>query len=221
MKKLYIFLSIFIATVGLSACQQKNNIEIEYLQSEASEYTATLQRENILSHDFNADGEQDCIEIEYINMEGSQYISHFEVQMTGCKNPFVLEQYDASFQKMELIDFDGDGLQEILLMFDTHGAGGMGTHDIYVLWVEEEDLEVHLVSRDFEPTMRLDESCRLDGIYDIELIMHEGAQKLLAYQYVSGEGGHADQVGNLVSIVTLDKEKKTFEAEKSWGIGEK
>lgn len=53
-----------------------------------------MQRENRLFHDFNADGEEDGIEIEYVKMEGSEYISRFEVEMTGCKNSFVLEQYE-------------------------------------------------------------------------------------------------------------------------------
>ena len=60
MKKISVLLLTFLFVMNLTACQKEKEIEITYLKSNASEYTATLQRENQLFHDFNLDGEEDC-----------------------------------------------------------------------------------------------------------------------------------------------------------------
>ena len=124
MKKIHTLIFIILFFTSLSACQKDKESEIKYIKSVASEYTATLQREDRLAHDFNADGAQDYIEIEYAKMEGSEYVSRFEAQISGCKNAFLLEQYDADFKKMELLDFDDDGVEELIFLFNTHGVGG-------------------------------------------------------------------------------------------------
>ena len=61
-----------------------------------------------------------------------------------------------------------------------------------------------------------DSSWTIDGIYDIEKVLQDGEEKLLAYQYVWGAEGHSDAVGNMVSEVSFRKESNSFSAEKSW-----
>lgn len=83
-----------------------------------------MRMDNELVIDLNGDGQDDKIQIAYVDQEGSQYIADFEVIITGSDNTFTINEYDASFEKLELFDFNQDGVNELIIMFDTHGGGG-------------------------------------------------------------------------------------------------
>lgn len=65
-------------------------------------------------------------------------------------------------------------------------------------------------------TLEIESSWNIDDIYDIDKIKFEGTEKLLVRQYIWGQNGHADMIGNLISIVSLDGESNIFEIEKTW-----
>ena len=160
----------------------------------------------------------DLVKITYIELEGSRYIEAFELSLAGLEHTFKIEEnpYDASFVKMLLYDFDKDNTDEIMLLFDTHGGGGEGTHDLYMLRQDSGKLTGKKISPYVEDFEYEDSSWTIDGIYDIEKVLQDGEEKLLAYQYVWGAEGHSDAVGNMVSEVSFRKESNSFSAEKSW-----
>lgn len=212
---------IFILTASfLEGCQQTKSTEKEKavpVTDCTDEWSDTLQREGILNEDINGDGQKDSIKIDYVELEGSQYIQTFEISISGKNNTFKIEgPYPASFVKMEQYDFDKDQTDEMIFLFDTHGGGGEGTHDIYVLWQNADEITVEKIDPYFENLKDVDSSWNIDGIYDIEKVQYGKDEKLLAYQYVWGEGGHSDKVGIMVSEVLFQKEKKIFVAEESW-----
>ncbi len=61
------------------------------------------------------------------------------------------------------------------------------------------------------------ERSNIDGIYDIEKVEYnKEAEKLLVRQYVYGADGHADGIGDMVSIVCLDYKSGLLKSEQSW-----
>ncbi|MEG1459552.1 MAG: hypothetical protein RSJ40_09620, partial [Acetivibrio sp.] len=56
----------------------------------------------------------------------------------------------------------------------------------------------------------------IDGIYNIEKIEYKEDIKFLVRQYIWGENGHADTIGDMVSIISFDEEKNSFIVEESW-----
>lgn len=214
MRTFYFYLILLCMSLYLTGCAEKNSIES--INSQTSEWTAKLSEAGELEIDLNMDEQADYISLANVNMEGSQLISKFEVAIAGCANNFIIENYDASFEKLELFDFDGDGLEELIIMFDTHGGGGQGTHDIYVLWLKDTCIEAHKLDTLVELTIDVDASYNIDGVYSFEKVLYNGQEKLLVRQYMWGEEGHADMIGDMVSIVTLSKDRTQFVAEESW-----
>lgn len=205
--------TVFMLSVSLLGCQSKEGEESKDSALNAvggEEWSETLRNEGEIRADIDGDGQDDRVKIDYVTLEGSQYIEKFEVSLAGRERSFLIDQtYDASFVKMELFDIDGDQKDELLLLFDTHGGGGEGTHDLYLLWLNADEIAAEKADPFVKGIEDLDASWSVDGIFDIE---KEG-EKLLAYQYVWGDGGHSDVVGNLVSTVTYHKEDHSFYAE--------
>ena len=216
------FLTVFVVIlVVLSGCQSKKitaENEISQIDDPAEEWSSILQKDGILNADINGDGQNDMLKVTYIEMEGSQYIDEFELSIAGMENTFKIEEspYDASFVKMLLYDFDKDNIDEIMLLFDTHGGGGEWTHDIYMLRQDSDRITGGKISPYVENLEYEDSSWNVDGIYDLEKVLQNGEEKLLVYQYVWGTEGHSDAVGNMVSEVSFQKESNSFSAEKSW-----
>lgn len=220
-RNLYILTVSAVIMAFLSGCQSKDfssENETAQIDDPAAEWSRILQNDGILNADINGDGQDDLVKITYIELEGSQYIEAFELSLAGLEHTFKIEEnpYDASFVKMLLYDFDKDNTDEIMLLFDTHGGGGEGTHDLYMLWQDSDNLTGEKISPYVEDFEYEDSSWTIDGIYDIEKVLQDGEEKLLAYQYVWGAEGHSDAVGNMVSEVSFRKESNSFSAEKSW-----
>jgi hypothetical protein len=73
------------------------------------------------------------VDIEYQLQEGAVRILELTVSVEGSVSNFAMEDYDAEFEKLAIFDTDSDSRMEILLLFDTHGVGGQGTHDLFIL----------------------------------------------------------------------------------------
>lgn len=220
-RNLYILTVSAVIMAFLSGCQSKqfsSENETAQIDDPAAEWSRILQNDGILNADINGDGQDDLVKITYIELEGSRYIEAFELSLAGLEHTFKIEEnpYDASFVKMLLYDFDKDNTDEIMLLFDTHGGGGEGTHDLYMLRQDSDNLTGEKISPYVEDFEYEDSSWTIDGIYDIEKVLQDGEEKLLAYQYVWGAEGHSDAVGNMVSEVSFRKESNSFSAEKSW-----
>ncbi|MDR0949524.1 MAG: hypothetical protein LBM69_08435 [Lachnospiraceae bacterium] len=82
------------------------------------------------------------VDIRYQVNEGAVTIQELMISGEGIEDSFLMEDFDAEFEKMALQDTNGDGATEILLMFDTHGTGGQGTHEILIVKRDKESLNV-------------------------------------------------------------------------------
>lgn len=184
------------------------------IMDNADEWSKTLLMSGELEVDLNGDKRADNIKITYVDKEGSQYIKEFKVMLTGQDSPFIIENYDASFEKMELFDFGKDNVEELVIMFDTHGAGGKGTHDIYVMRLDSG--KASKINSAVEPLVDIESFWNIDDIYDIEKVKYDGEEKMIVRQYVWGTDGHADAIGDIVSIVSFNQEINSFIADSSW-----
>ncbi len=214
------FLLIMIVWV-LSGCHEAEsydteNTKIEMIGSTDAKWNESLSLNGKIDADLNEDGYPDRVQLEYEEKEGSMYISRFECEISGISSLFVLQDYDAAFEKLELFDFNEDGMNEIIFMYDTHGTGGEGTHDIYVLWIETDFLKVQKIAPDIQGRCGLEEYWNVDGIYSLDKCLYKGQEKVVVRQYVWGKDGHADQIGDAVSIVSLNETDSCFVAEDSW-----
>ncbi len=190
--------------------------QITFVIDEGDEWTKILQETDELIADFNRDSIEDSIEIIYEEKEGTKYIKQFKLLLSGSKNPFIISDYDASFQKIEVIDVDQDSNDELIVMFDTHGGGGQGTHDLYVIKFNTDEIIAKKINTTDTSSLKMKLSWNIDDIYDIEKIEFGGTEKLLVCQYIWGENGHADMIGNLISIVSFDDESNIFVVEEAW-----
>lgn len=190
--------------------------QITFVVDEGDEWTRILQETDELIADFNKDSADDNIQIIYEEKEGAKYINQFLLSLGGAKYPFIISDYDASFQKIAVIDIDQDNNNELVVMFDTHGGGGQGTHDLYIIKLNTDEIIAKKINTTDTSSLKKESSWNIDDIYDIEKIKFGGIEKLLVRQYVWGDNGHADMIGNLISIVSLDEESNIFVVEESW-----
>lgn len=216
MKKYLIF---FISIIVLAGCQSKENSEnhlevsnINPVEDEGDEWTSIILKEGELITDLNADGCDDVIKISYKNIEGSNCISNFEIIIMGDSSVYSIKNYDASFEKLERMDIDKDGVEDIIFLFDTHGSGGQGTHDIFLF--NHSSLKKLSSSLDINEELKAENN--VDDIYFMEKIIYNEEERLLVRQYLYGEEGHADGKGDMVSIVSFDSSTDAFIKELSW-----
>lgn len=232
---LFSFMGIFIVLIMVS-CKANNderisenlesvNIEDEYIdnpqivsvEDDSTVWSKNLLATGMLVADLDNDGVEDTVQIEYTELEGTQYITKFEVIVSNSESGFLIsETYDASFVKMKMVDIDQDTKEEMILLFDTHGAGGQGTHDLYVLWLNDDGVVARMIDTIDAITVDLEQNWNVDSIYDIDKISFNGDKKLLVRQYMWGDDEHSNWVGDLVSIVSFDSESGLFKAEESW-----
>ena len=185
------------------------------------------------SDDWNVDGIKDRLKIEAGEAEGSQSIKRFELEISGAKQPFILEQKSYDFVHIFQGDFDGDGEQEIGLLFDIRYNGANGGLGLYLLkqtddiWKNVLGDEIfsgfsYRVSTDaqkgtYEITSEkngqeyvlekqsINESAigEVTPFYGIEVL--SGAEKdyIRIRQYIAGED-MTDHVGDVVSVFCLE-----------------
>lgn len=193
--------------------------------TETQQWVSTILKEGYLVADLNKDGIDDSVSMEISVKGGAPYISRFELALDQGGSFVISESeqsyddYDADLEQIELFDFNADGVNEIILLFDSHGVGGNGTHDIFVLWI---DPEKQIVGKLLVPCVQLDDSVEIpfemDSIYGIQKVSYEGKERIQTHQYLWGEEGHSDDRGDLVCIVTLEENSDTFVAEAYWTV---
>lgn len=129
-------------------------------------------------------------------------------------------RFSGHIERLELIDFDADGTEEIIVMFNTHGNGGNGTHELYVLWIEEDKSIISsgpIMYTEITEASGADigEETRIDTIYYIQKVEYEGKMRLQTHQNI-WENTHANSVEDLICIVSLEKGSSSLVAEKAW-----
>jgi hypothetical protein len=196
--------------------EEEINDQFSLITSRAADWTQTLTETQECTFDLDMDGQSDVIYLTYEKKEGSQYLSRFEVKIADVSEPFLIENYDASFEKLEVFDFDQDGTEELIILFDTHGSGGQGTHDIFVLSVKNHFLKIYLMEPNTDRLAGLEDSWEIDEPYMIQRVLYHGNEELLIRQYIWGEQGHSDHVGDLISIVALEKESGRILSKEAW-----
>lgn len=175
--------------------------------------------------DANKDAIEDSFRIKYVDREGGLYIEEFEFALGGGSSFRILESelpytFNGHIEYIDSFDFNEDGKEELLVMFDTHGAGGQGTHELYVLWLEEDGSIISdgpITHVEMSDTVRpdLSEAARVDTIYQVQKVELEGKLCLQTRQY-AWENFHVESIGNLVCIVTLEKGSNELVAEEAW-----
>lgn len=196
--------------------EEENIHQISLVPSKAADWTQTLMETHKLIFDLNLDNQDDVIYLTYEEKEGSQYISRFEINIAGVSDTFTIEDYDAAFEKLEVFDFDLDAIDELVILFDTHGSGGQGTHDIFVLSIENNSLKIYNMEPNIEGLPDLEDSWNIDEPYIMQKVLYNGNEEILIQQYIWGEQGHSDHIGDLISIVSLNKESNCIMPKETW-----
>ena len=194
--------------------------DIQPVVDQSVEWTQKLASDGKIIADLNGDKLNDCIQMEYIQMgEGEQRISEVEVYVAGYQEKLYLSKltdiqfpYDASFEKLVLYDLDQNGVEELLLIFDIHKMGGRGSSDIFAIWIQYDCIECIKMNTSLDKT----DCYHIDDIYYVEKIVYRKEERLLVRQYVYGDRGHADGIGERVAIVSLGDDKKSFDIVETW-----
>lgn len=237
MKKLYLIFGIVVLITIATSCgskegslptkEKEQEIDTDSIltnddrenttlnSDEVAKWNEILLSEGELNTDLNMDGKKDSIQITYEEKEGSEYIKKFELKINGINQSVIIEDYDASFEKLDFFDFNQDKLYELIIMFDTHGGGGEGTHDIYILWINSDELVLKKLDT-MRKNMENDNTpYNIDDIYAIEKESYKGKERVLVRQYM-WEKSHAETIGDMVSIVSLNRDDNSFVVEESW-----
>lgn len=185
----------------------------------------TLHKNGKVLVDADEDGLADTFYIDYGDREGGLYIEEFGLILGGGGSFRILESerpdtFNGHIEYIDSFDFNEDGKEELLVMFDTHGGGGQGTHELYVLWLEEDgsiisDGPISHVEMPDTVRPELSEEARVDTIYHVQKVELEGKLCLQVRQY-AWENFHTDSIGDLVSIVSLEKGSNKLIAEEAW-----
>ena len=105
----------------------------------------------------NIDGCKGFISIKNNVREGASYIGHMEIAFKDKETPYIIEDYDATFEKLSTFDVDNDGNKELLVLFNSHGNGGQGTHDLMIFKEEKAGIKcVNLAEKIDENKFNID-----------------------------------------------------------------
>ena len=87
----------------------------------------------VVTGDWNEDGQQDRLELYEEEMEGSSYLTEVRLYC-DAEEPWILEvMYPMSFEDVLSGDFDGDQENELVVLFDIHAVGANGGCGLYML----------------------------------------------------------------------------------------
>jgi hypothetical protein len=118
---------------------QKSIIWDHVTRDMESSYHKVLDEKNHVQFPLN--GTMCDISMEKSKREGAIYTGQFTILIEGIKEPYIINDYDATYYKFTTMDADGDGRQDIIVLFDTHGAGGNGTYDMHIITPKEYHIE--------------------------------------------------------------------------------
>lgn len=200
---------------GVYFLNKKSSFDsIQAVEDQSTTWTQQLASKGEVTADLNGDGLDDHIHITYIDAgEGEQRISELEIEVSGYQEKVQLydflknnSSYSADFKKIMLYDLEENGTEEMLLLFDTRGAGGMGTVDIFSIWLQDDAIECIKM----DTALPSSDYYNVDHIYDVEKVLYKGKERLLVRQYAYGEQGHSDGIAERIAIVELGADQKSF-----------
>ncbi len=90
-------------------------------------------KSGVFTGNWDSDGAEDTLMIMTREEEGSEMIQKLELVLSGCSNPYIIENADCDFIDILAGNFDGDEDAEILLLFDMRYAGANGCCGLYLL----------------------------------------------------------------------------------------
>ncbi|WP_026507034.1 hypothetical protein [Butyrivibrio sp. MC2013] len=241
MRRLFLGASILLVMGMCAACSQQadtvqhtaqaadvqtdSTIETvrDIILPDTSSWTKQLANEGETLQDLDFNEQEDKIVLSYKDVEGSQRIQDFYVLLNGNTTVSISdddrlsqeELEDRSLEDILAFDFDRDSNPEYVFLFDTHGAGGNGTHDAWVLWVSDMPrFELFDLLDYYEEGEGTDSEGGLDTLYQIQRVEGD-ASKMQTYQYTYMDG-HSDYTGDLVSLIGYDRDQKAFVVLDSW-----
>ncbi|MCR5753761.1 MAG: hypothetical protein K6G30_02960 [Acetatifactor sp.] len=190
---------------------------------DTSSWTKSLTDNELLSVNLDGDKLADEIILSYEDYEGSQRIRDFYVSINESykiglsENGDKLsdEQRDMTLENVLAFDYNKDLQPEFVFLFDTHGAGGNGTHVAWILWVDDNPRFEMLDCLEYYAEGEGD--CTeggLDTLYKIERVEGDDS-KMKTYQY-SYLDGHSDYNGDLVSLIGYDNDHDELMVLDSW-----
>ena len=98
----------------------------------------------VLSGDWNEDGQEDVLESYWEDIEGGIHGIGIQLQISGTEAPGIVWAHDNGVLEEVLNgDLDGDGEQEIVIVFDKLGSGACGAYGLILLdHIEDEWIAV-------------------------------------------------------------------------------
>lgn len=199
----------------------KTNSE-DYLP-DTSSWAQLLSDNGVLSVNLDGVKLDDEIILSYEDYEGSQRIRDFYVSLNETNkiglsengDKLSDEQRDMTLENVLSFDYNMDLQPEFVFLFDTHGAGGNGTHEAWILWVDDNPrFEMLDCLKYYAEGEENHTKGGLDTLYKIERVEGDNS-KMKTYQY-SYLDGHSDYNGDLVSLVGYDNDNNRLVVLDSW-----
>ena len=172
-----------------------------------------------LKQDFNNDGTEDII-----NVSRPKDDYFFELQLSG-KNVLKDSIYDYRENgeiQFVSVDLNTDGNDEMVFLFESTIQGGEGAYELVVIADTVEGL-VHvelpkyfnckgyvLEESSFDKIASVCSYQMIDSVSKVEVYENN----LITWQYISGEDGHADKVGYVLTRLSME-ENETLKVENS------
>ena len=189
---------------------------------DTSTWAKKLLDEGSLTVDLDKNSSDDEIVLSYNDTEENYSIKEFYASING-KNKVSLtndfsklsdEQKDMTLEDIMAFDFNSDLTPEYVFIFDTHGCGGNGSHEAWILWSNDTPKFEKLSCLDYYKEGEEGKKGGLDTLYKIEHVDGDSS-KMKTYQYTYNEG-HSDYQGDLVSLIEYDTANSQFKVSDSW-----
>ena len=202
MKKL-LFVTILFVGVMCCACSRAGE--------DVSGWVDLLEQEGKISVDLDGYLGEETIVLTNEEFEGEQRIKELYVLLNDEKVVIPGVITDSSLESIMKFDFDMDEHPEYVFLMDTHGSGGQGTHEAWILWTKKSTFERLECLDEFQEG---EQEGGVDSLYHIEYVDGDFS-KMQTYQYTYRDG-HSDYQGDLVSVVAYDTDLGVFQVEDSW-----
>ena len=155
--KKFLNIVLFLTISSFSACSFENEAVIEKKDAiepqvdfnnknedlpNTETWTSELSNQGELIIDLDGNTQDDKIILAYEEIEGERTLKDFYVLIDEEKVSLFDdtievkdEQRHMTLEDILAFDFNEDSKPEYVFLFDTHGAGGNGTHEVYILWM--------------------------------------------------------------------------------------
>lgn len=227
---------------GENTVNENNDNEYEVIYTWDNSESDAKSISGMLTADWNHDGTEDVINIETEEVEGSEIIKKFELSVSGCDVPYIIESQEYYFIDAISGNFDSDIDTEIVLLFDMRYAGGNGSLGIqlidfngteyvnitdgffsgyeYFVEVKSGNDGSYVISRAGGEKLTIDKDYvyesamgTVTGFYSIEILENDGVNYIRIRQYVAGED-MTDHVGDVICVFEVTNNGLTLLDEK-------